>query len=138
MYFWAAPDGSAEAVAAPIATVDAVVASGVGVGPGPAVPQGVDCVPAGAADPAGGLVAGASEADADGWLAEPDDETGSGFSAMASPRGTVRSLKQYRHLIASSWISSAQYGHFFTAILQLWAVLAGPAYRLGSGATAVA
>ena len=27
---------------------------------------------------------------------------------------TVRSLKQYRHLIASSWISSAQYGHFFT------------------------
>ena len=29
--------------------------------------------------------------------------------------GTVRSLKQYRHLMASSWISSAQYGHFFTA-----------------------
>ena len=30
--------------------------------------------------------------------------------------GSVRrSLKQYRHLIASSWISSAQYGHFFTA-----------------------
>jgi hypothetical protein len=28
--------------------------------------------------------------------------------------GTVRSLWQYRHLIASSWISSAQYGHFFT------------------------
>jgi hypothetical protein len=136
VYLWAAPDGSAEAVAAPVATVDAVAASGVGVGP--AVPQGVDCVPAGAADPAAGLVAGVSEADADGWLAEPDVETGSGFCAMASARGTVRSLKQYRHLIASSWISSAQYGHFFTAILQLWAVLEGPAYRLGSPATAVA
>jgi len=33
---------------------------------------------------------------------------GSGFCAMASARGAVRSLKQYRHLIASSWISSAQ------------------------------
>jgi hypothetical protein len=32
--------------------------------------------------------------------------------------GTVRSLWQYRHLIASSWISSAQYGHFFTMGLQ--------------------
>jgi hypothetical protein len=116
--------------------VDADAASGVGVDP--AVPQGVDCVPAGAADPAGGLVAGASEADADGWLEEPDVETGSGFCAMASARGTVRSLKQYRHLIASSWISSAQYGHFFTAILQLWPVLGGSAYRLGSRATAVA
>jgi hypothetical protein len=136
VYFWAAPDGSAEAVAAPVATVDAVAASGVGVGP--AVPQGVDCVPAAAADPAGALVAGMSEADADGWLEEPDVETGSGFCAMASARGTVRSLKQYRHLIASSWISSAQYGHFFTAILQLWAVLGGSAYRLGSRATAVA
>jgi hypothetical protein len=136
VYFWAAPDGSAEAIAAPVATVDAVAASGVGVGP--AVPQGVDCVPAGAADPAAELVVGVSEADADGWLADPDVETGSGFCAMASARGTVRSLKQYRHLIASSWISSAQYGHFFTAILQLWAVLGGPAYRLGSGATAVA
>jgi len=115
--------------------VDAVAASGVDVGP--AVPQGVDCVPAGAADPAG-LVAGGSEAGADGWLAEPDVETGSGFCAMASARGTVRSLKQYRHLIASSWISSAQYGHFFTAILQLWAVLGGSAYRLGWRATAVA
>jgi hypothetical protein len=136
VYFWAAPDGSADAVAAPVATVDAVAASGVGVGP--AAPQGVDCAPAGAADPAGALVAGVSEADADGWLAEPDVETGSGFCAMASARGTVRSLKQYRHLIASSWISSAQYGHFFTAILQLWAVLERSAYRLGSRATAVA
>ena len=27
-------------------------------------------------------------------------------------------LPHHRHLIASSWISSAQYGHFFTAILQ--------------------
>jgi len=116
--------------------VDAVAASGVGVVP--AVPPGVDCVPAGAADPAGGLVAGVSEADADGWLAEPDVEAGSGFCAMASARGTVRSLKQYRHLIASSWISSAQYGHFFTAILQLWAVLGRSAYRLGWRATAVA
>jgi hypothetical protein len=133
VYFWAAPDGSADAVAAPDATVDAVAASGVGVGP--AVPQGVVCVPV---DPAGAPEEGVSEADADGWLADPDVETGSGFCAMASVRGTVRSLKQYRHLMASSWISSAQYGHFFTAILQLWTVLEGPAYRLGLRATAVA
>jgi hypothetical protein len=31
--------------------------------------------------------------------------------------GTVRSLMQYRHLMASSWISSAQYGHFFTSFV---------------------
>ena len=105
---------------------------------GPAAPQGVDWPPAGGADPAGALVVDASGADAEGWPADPDVETGSGFCAMASARGTVRSLKQYRHLMASSWISSAQYGHFFTAILQLWTSLEGPAYRLGLRATAVA
>jgi len=115
--------------------VDAIPGSGVGVGP--AVPQGVDCVPADAADPAAGPVAGVSEADAGGWLEEPDVETGSGFCAMASARGTVKSLKQYRHLIASSWISSAQYGHFFTAIRQRGGGGRGSAYRLGSRATAV-
>jgi hypothetical protein len=43
--------------------------------------------------------------------------------APAPGGGTVRSLWQYRHLIASSWISSAQYGHFFTVGLHvLWHV----------------
>jgi phosphoribosylglycinamide formyltransferase 1 len=133
VYFWAAPDGSADVAAAPDGAVDAVAPSGVGV---PAVPQGVDCVPADVADPSGALPAGVPDAEADGWLAAPDVETGSGFCAMASARGTVRSLKQYRHLIASSWISSAQYGHFFTAILQLLAVPEG--LSLPSRATAVA
>jgi len=121
---------------------DAVAVSGVGVGVGPAAPHGVDGAPAGAADPVSPVadpvspVAEVSEADTDDGVATPDaDVAGSGFCAMASARGTVKSLKQYRHLIASSWISSAQYGHFFTAILQLWAVLDGPAYRLGLQAT---
>jgi hypothetical protein len=38
-------------------------------------------------------------------------------AAAACGGGTVRSLMQYRHLMASSWISSAQYGHFFTTAL---------------------
>jgi hypothetical protein len=38
-------------------------------------------------------------------------------SLDADGGATVRSLWQYRHLIASSWISSAQYGHFFTSCL---------------------
>jgi hypothetical protein len=43
----------------------------------------------------------------------------------------VRSLRQYRHLIASSWISSAQYGHFFT--LPLRRPWSRPAYPPGLG-----
>jgi hypothetical protein len=42
-------------------------------------------------------------------------EASAGAALSADAGATVRSLKQYRHLIASSWISSAQYGHFFTA-----------------------
>jgi hypothetical protein len=45
--------------------------------------------------------------------------------------GTVRSLWQYLHLIASSWISSAQYGHFFT--IGLHGPLGVPAYRRWPG-----
>jgi hypothetical protein len=54
---------------------------------------------------------GALTADVDGAPDAPD------VPVAADPPGCgafVRSLKQYRHLIASSWISSAQYGHFFT------------------------
>ena len=44
-----------------------------------------------------------------------DAEAPGDAAAPADAGGvTVRSLKQYRHLMASSWISSAQYGHFFT------------------------
>jgi len=39
-----------------------------------------------------------------------------GRCCMAVSTSMRRSLKQYRHLMASSWISSAQYGHFFTLV----------------------
>jgi hypothetical protein len=54
----------------------------------------------------------------------PSDVTPEPDAGAAAPGGgTVRSLWQYRHLIASSWISSAQYGHFFTVGLHvLWHV----------------
>src|SRR5207249_9781414 len=44
-----------------------------------------------------------------GWAAG-----GAELVPAATGGGTVRSLRQYRHLMASSWIISAQYGHFFT------------------------
>src|SRR5438128_7979719 len=48
---------------------------------------------------------------------EPD-VVGTGSADVEREDGaTVRSLMQYRHLIASSWISSAQYGHFFTSLV---------------------
>src|SRR5205085_3803547 len=58
----------------------------------------------------------------DAGVDEGGDDVGSGEvdcacvvwpEAVVRGGGTVRSLWQYRHLIASSWISSAQYGHFF-------------------------
>src|SRR4051794_15162459 len=33
-----------------------------------------------------------------------------------APAAAMRSLLQYRHLIAASWISSAQKGHFFIVL----------------------
>jgi hypothetical protein len=36
--------------------------------------------------------------------------------AAVAPGAVVRSLWQYRHLMASSWIISAQKGHFFTGL----------------------
>jgi hypothetical protein len=60
----------------------------------------------------------AGEVDAELSAAADGDEAGAAAGiedAVAGVgTGTVRSLKQYRHLMASSWISSAQYGHFFT------------------------
>src|SRR5205814_10701990 len=48
-------------------------------------------------------------------------------AATVEPGAFVRSLRQYRHLIASSWISSAQYGHFFPIcppVRQPWTAVA--------------
>jgi len=80
VYFCAAPDGTPEVVA------------GSGVGVGVAAPHGVDCSATGASDPLP-LVLDLSEDDADGAVVEDDVWfVGSGFCAMASARGTVRSL----------------------------------------------
>jgi len=78
VYFCAAPEGTADAVA------------GSGVGVGSAAPHGVDCAATGVADPLP-LVVEESEDDAE--VAEADVWfVGSGFCAMASARGTVKSL----------------------------------------------
>jgi hypothetical protein len=69
-------------------------------------------------DPAGAGEGEALEPDEDAGAAEDEGAADAEASAAAVPveGGLVRSLKQYRHLIASSWISSAQYGHFFTTV----------------------
>jgi hypothetical protein len=88
VYFCAAPEGTPDAVA--------VAGSGVGVGVGAAAPapHGVDCAATGVGNPAPPGV-DASEDDADGAAGEADvGLEDSGFCAMASARGTVKSLKQ--------------------------------------------
>ena len=82
MYFCAAPEG----------TPDAVAVTGSGVGVGAAAPHGVDCAATGVADPVP-LVVDVSEDDTDGAVVDADaGVVGSGFCAMASARGTVKSL----------------------------------------------
>jgi hypothetical protein len=53
---------------------------------------------------------------------------GEGDPAAAASGAVVRSLWQYRHLMASSWIISAQKGHFFTGlppVVRGWLALLG-------------
>src|SRR5262245_2607206 len=92
------------------------VVAGAGSGVGSSfVPQGVGC--GSLDDDAGraswGAAPGSEEA-GDSLGVFPEVDAAGGRCVIATSRGTVRSLPQYRHLIASSWISSAQYGHFFT------------------------
>jgi hypothetical protein len=99
VYFCAAPLADPAVPVVPVAGIGVVVFDGEGHA------DGVVWVAVGDGPVTGGVVvAGGVVADV---LAEV-------ASAAPLGGGTVRSLWQYRHLIASSWISSAQYGHFFT------------------------
>jgi hypothetical protein len=85
VYWTCEAAGAADAAGTGVSAAEATTGLGVGL---VTLGVGVDTLGEGSADDA------AADAEAGG--------------------ATVRSLKQYRHLMASSWISSAQYGHFFT------------------------
>jgi hypothetical protein len=73
-------------------------------------PHGVGCEPA---EPASFVACWVLTS----GVGPPEDGLCEAALPDADGGATVRSLWQYRHLIASSWISSAQYGHFFTSCL---------------------
>jgi hypothetical protein len=105
-----------------LACIPAAGVEPAGVGALEVEPHAVGCVPV---EPAS-FVAGCVTTPG---VAPPEDEAAEPAVPDADGGGTVRSLWQYRHLIASSWISSAQYGHFFTS--RLHDPSEGQAYRRG-------
>jgi hypothetical protein len=110
--------GDAASAVAEGTSADDVAASVDPVSPSPALPGEA----AGLVDAAGAVDAAEAASD-----------------AAACGGGTVRSLMQYRHLMASSWISSAQYGHFFTMALRVHPPRSStaPAYSPGLGRSPV-
>jgi hypothetical protein len=75
---------------------------------------GAACAGAVAGDGAASGVADAGEEEVED-AGESTLDAAAAFGGVSAPAGTSSTSQDWhqRHLIASSWISSAQYGHFF-------------------------